>query len=176
VCVSDGVAPDVHEALGAGLSLALFDADALGSATADLVDAASLETNVMPVVISRDVSPEHVVNAIRAGAVDYLVRDAKGDYLNEIASKFEALLRAGPPHSPKTVAARFAQLLHTLHHDVKNPVHNILGFTELLLDIPGTKLTGEQAKFVGRIRENGNALLKILEEFGQAVDKMAAGQ
>jgi len=176
VLLTGGIAPDIDAALSAEHCIALFDADALGPKTTRLVSLASGEANVMPVVVSRDTHPEQIVAVMRAGATDYVVRDNDGSYLADLDSRFQALLRLEPPQTRRSLAARIARLLHVMHHDVKNPVNNILGFAELLLEIPGTKLTGEQAKFAARIRENGNDVLKILKEFVEKADKLAEEQ
>lgn len=50
------------------------------------------------------------------------------------------------------------QFLATMSHEVRTPVHGIVGFTNLLLDTP---LTPEQRDYVQTIRSSGEALVQL---------------
>lgn len=50
------------------------------------------------------------------------------------------------------------QFLATMSHEVKTPVHGIVGFTNLLLETP---LTPEQREYVQTIRSSGEALVQL---------------
>jgi len=50
------------------------------------------------------------------------------------------------------------QFLATMSHEVRTPVHGIVGFTNLLLDTP---LTAEQREYVQTIRTSGEALVQL---------------
>lgn len=50
------------------------------------------------------------------------------------------------------------EFLATMSHEVRTPVHGIVGFTNLLLDTP---LTAEQREYVQTIRTSGEALVQL---------------
>lgn len=174
VVIAEEPVPDPRRGARAPYCFALFDAEAVGQAEClAAVERACRYANVTSIVVSNDPDPKRIVAFMRSGAADYIVRDGEGEYLRDLEARLEELASAGPPNTPRAVAARFGQLAHAVYHDAKNPVNNILGFAELLIDIPGTKLSDEQAHFLLRVRSNGNKVLEILEDFVKTADRLA---
>jgi DNA-binding response OmpR family regulator len=174
VLVTETAAPDLKKGARAAHCFVLFDADALGpSDCLAALERAATHPHITPIVVSGDSDPKRIVAAMRAGAADYLVRDEDGNYLRTLDARLRELMSAGPPNTPRAVALGFSQLAHILYHDARNPINNILGFAELLLDIPGTKLSPDQAHFMVRVRSNGNKVLEILRDFIETADRLA---
>jgi len=174
VLVADGPLPDLDQRLKDDACCVVLDGDAMeGSAHLAFLRRVSRQRNAVAVTVSSDASPERIVAAMRAGAADYILRDTEGKYLRDLADRLQELLQADSPHTAGAVAAQFNRLAHRLYHDVRNPINNILGFLELLLDIPTTKMTGEQRHFLVRARSNSNKVLDLLREFIETADRMA---
>lgn len=66
-------------------------------------------------------------------------------------------LRLAKDHAEAGDRAK-GQFLATMSHEVRTPVHGIVGFTNLLLDTP---LTVEQREYVQTIRTSGEALVQL---------------
>jgi signal transduction histidine kinase len=174
VIVAEGPAPELEKGVRAPQCFVLFDVDALGQSDClTALERAGRFPSVVAIAVSSDPDPRRIVAMIRAGAGDYIVRNADGSHFSDLDERLQELAGAGTPNTPRAIALRFNKLVHQLYHDVKNPINNILGFAELLLEIPGTKLNEEQAHFMVRVRSNGNKVLEILTEFIAAADKMA---
>ena len=77
--------------------------------------------SVVAIVVSNDPDPRRIVTMIRAGAADYIVRDAEDGYLRQIDERLQELATAGAAEPPRAIALRFSKLVHSLYHDVKNP-------------------------------------------------------
>jgi signal transduction histidine kinase len=177
VVVTETAAPDLQKRVRAAHCFVLLDADALAPPEfLAALEEVGTRPNITPIVISSDSDPKRVVAAMRAGAADYLIRDDDGHYLRELDTRLRELMRAGPPNTPRAMAIRLSQLAHALYHDARNPINNILGFAELLLEIPGTKLSPDQAHFMVRVRSNGDKLLEILHNFVETADRLAGTQ
>jgi DNA-binding response OmpR family regulator len=174
VLVAETAAPDLQKGARAAHCFVLLDADALGpSDCLAALERAGTRPNITFIVVSSESDPKRIVAAMRAGAADYLVRDEDGNYLRTLDARLRELMSAGPPNTPRAMALRLSQLAHTVYHDARNPINNILGFAELLLDIPGTKLSPDQAHYMVRVRSNGNKLLEILRDFIETADRLA---
>lgn len=151
-----------------GVSLALLDADVMsGGELNAVIERLAQEPGIWPVVVSSKLDVEVIVGAMRVGAVDFVRRDGCGD-VGAIAERLKVL--------PQQVAGgvrefgdEHVKLLRKFQHDVKNPINNILGYAELLLENPTTKLTGEPAEFVERIRANGLLALDVVKKFAERV-------
>jgi signal transduction histidine kinase len=174
VVVTETAVPDLAKGARAAHCFVILDADALEpSDCLAALERAATRPDMTSIVVSSDSDPKRIVAAMRAGAADYLVRDENGSYLRTLDARLGELMSAGPPNTPRAMALRLSQLAHTVYHDARNPMNNILGFTELLLDIPGTKLSPDQAHYMVRVRSNGNKLLEILREFIETADGLA---
>jgi signal transduction histidine kinase len=174
VAVAETAAPDLQKRARAAHCFVLLDADALAPPEfLAALEQAGTRPNITPIVVSSDSDPKRVVAAMRAGAADYLIRDKDGNFLRGLDTRLRELMAASPPNTPRAMAIRLSQLAHAVYHDARNPINNILGFAELLLDIPGTKLSPDQAHYMVRVRSNGDKLLEILRDFVETADRLA---
>lgn len=159
------VLPEEREA-GDRLRLVLLDAAAVGKRLPQTLQRLSRDRRVRPLVVGAEADPELIVRAIQAGAADYIVRDRNGRFLAELPDRLRRSTAAARP-GPQEIAQRFAQLMASMQHDVKNPVNNILGYVELLSENPTSKLGDDQAQFLRRIVANCTMILDILQRFEQ---------
>jgi signal transduction histidine kinase len=119
----------------------------------------------LPVVVGPAADLSRVVAVVQAGAVDYLREDPEQTWVAAV----ERIVREAPVRAmrrnPAALGGRFSELMHTLQHDVKNPINNVLGYVELLSEIPGLKLSDDQMEFLSRIAANCRQMLDILDRF-----------
>ncbi|GAA0867703.1 hypothetical protein GCM10009116_01570 [Brevundimonas basaltis] len=83
----------------------------------------------------------------------------------------EAALAEARAAAESAVRAK-AEFLANMSHEIRTPLNGVLGFTDLLA---GTELTGEQARFVSRIRSAGRGLSALIDDILD-LSKVEAGK
>lgn len=68
-----------------------------------------------------------------------------------------------------------SNLIASLSHELRSPIHFIIGFAQVLLDGLGGKLTEKQEKYVSLISKNANSLLAFLNNILD-LSKIEAGK
>jgi len=157
---------DLSQVPDHGISLAVLDADAIEAGELNaIVERLAQEPGIWPVVVSARVDANVIVAAMRAGAVDFVQRNGAAD-----AAAIAERLRKLPEQiagGTRELGDEHVKLMRKFQHDVKNPINNILGYAELLLDNPTTKIGGEPVQFIQRIQANGLLALEILKKFAE---------
>lgn len=148
-----------------GLSAILLDTAQLGEELAPVIERLAREPGFRVIVTGVELESERIVDAMRSGATDVL--DWKTLGAAEFVSRI-ALLPEIVPGANRTSDDEILRLRKFLH-DVKNPINNILGYSELLLENPTTKIEGEGAHFVDRMRVNCMQALDIIKVFADEV-------
>lgn len=174
VAVAKTPLPDLADIDGRPTCFVLLDADVAERDLMTAVRQFAAEPGVIAVVVGRDIQPDRIVAAMRAGAADYVTSDAEGRYLTHLPRRLRELAATADMQTRQALAQRFAQLMAAVQHDVKNPINNILGYVELLTENPGTKLSGDQTHFLQRIAANCTLVLEILENFKRETASITA--
>ncbi|MDD3012246.1 MAG: ATP-binding protein [Candidatus Gastranaerophilales bacterium] len=74
-----------------------------------------------------------------------------------------------------TISKNKSNLIASLSHELRSPIHFIIGFGQVLLDGLGGKLTEKQEKYVSLISKNANNLLAFLNNILD-LSKIEAGK
>lgn len=72
----------------------------------------------------------------------------------------------------KARAAALDDLIEGLQHDLRNPISNILGYTDLVRQQADAPLNDEQEVFLSRIEDNCRSLLSLLERLAGNADRL----
>lgn len=176
VSVTNDCAQALRELIDQGPWIVIFDADHAAASFLSDVTRVSAHVGALAVVIGKSPAPEQIVAAVRAGAVDYLVKDPEGGYLATLPERLRHIPLAAASYSADDIARRFHQMARELSHDVRNPIGNVLGFVELLTENPGTKLGQEQQQFLNRIKANCTLVLDLLKQFTTETRRFADPQ
>ncbi|HBE66711.1 MAG TPA: two-component sensor histidine kinase [Planctomycetaceae bacterium] len=126
-----------------------------------------------------------VSEAISAGKTDLRAKIETGDEFKELAEAFNRMLRHMTESQSKLqglneeLDVRIDQLaqanlnlfeanrlksdfLANMSHELRTPLNSIIGFSEVLADIPA--LTDKQQRFVGNIQNSGKLLLEMIND------------
>lgn len=76
------------------------------------------------------------------------------------------LLRAESIHSQEVIhkKAELDEFIHTISHDLRNPLNNIAGFVELLNDDIQQPRGSDIAKYINRIKANINNVSRLIDD------------
>lgn len=153
----------------------LPDGDGLG-----LIRTLAAENRLPPTIMITGAGDEQVaVEALKAGARDYLVKDASTGYLGLVPTVIEQVLEQERLRAEKDRAEaalrRYAADLqarnedldafaHMVAHDLKNPLTAILNFALILQQEHGTLPEEKLRRFAQSILEAGRRMQGIIEE------------
>ncbi|MEA1967989.1 MAG: hybrid sensor histidine kinase/response regulator, partial [Thermodesulfobacteriota bacterium] len=123
-------------------------------------------TRDIPVIfLTAKTEVDSIVKGFKLGAVDYIT---KPFYSEELLSRVKTHLEL------KTTREKLAQsnaakdmFFSIIAHDLKNPFHAMLGFSELLLSSFDTLDKGKKIKYIQNIYDSGTSLYKLLENLLQ---------
>lgn len=122
------------------------------------------------IMVTGNGNEQIAVEALKLGAVDYVVKDGSGAYLNLLPAVInQALERQRLIEAKHEAESKREQLIqeldafaHTVAHDLKNPLNVIIGLTDLVRERMTDGL--EFAEYVGMIKQTGYKMYNIIEE------------
>lgn len=171
VIATDDYAAVLPEAAADRPLVILFDTEGAGFDVLTALSRSSAHPCVFPVVLSKEHSAEAIVAAMRAGAVDYVVKDSNGHYRTDMVRRLRSLRLSTPDLPAGELARRFRNLSRELAHDLRNPIGNALGYVELLRDTTANTLPPDQAQFLSRIKANCDMALELVAQFVRTTGK-----
>ena len=157
-------------ALG-GIDLLLLDLSLSDSQGLDTLVRARAQAPQTPIVVLSGLDDEALaVQAVRAGAQDYLVKGQADSRLLVRAMRYaierkqaEEALR----HYAAELQARNDELdafAHTVAHDLKSPLGNILGYIDLLNEFHAEMSNAERQEHLDAVRWMGRKMTNIIDE------------
>jgi signal transduction histidine kinase len=69
-------------------------------------------------------------------------------------------------------AVTLEDLVEGLTHDLRNPISNILGYTDLVRQQATSPLSEDQEDFLSRIEENCRSVLTLLDQLAGDADRL----
>jgi FixJ family two-component response regulator len=130
--------------------------DLSGTETLRAIRANAVE--VEAIVITGQGTLDTAVECMRLGARDYIAKPYRS---TDVVTAVRNALAA---HAARRRAAEIREhFLGNLSHEFRNPLNEIVGYSEILHDEIGTVLSGEGQHAVARIQLNSERLLSYLE-------------
>jgi len=120
-------------------------------------------------VVGTSTDSERIITCFRSGASDYLTDAGPG--ADQIIQRLEAI-RAGSGGPGAALANAVQRLVGKLHHDVKNPIGNILGYVDILREDGESPPSEEQSTLLLRIEQNCERALDLLIRFADAANRL----
>jgi signal transduction histidine kinase len=142
----------------------------------------SIDPEVVGIVMTGHGSIDTAVDAMKAGATDYILKPFNLSRILPILSRAVDLCRLRRQNAAliETVAERSTSLelanrelhranhdldafAHSVSHDLRTPTNAIIGFTEFLLDGKPGPLNPKQKEYLGDIHASGHRQLRLIE-------------
>jgi DNA-binding response OmpR family regulator len=130
--------------------------DLSGTETLRAIRAANLD--VEAIVITGQGTLDTAVECLRLGARDYIAKPFRS---NAVVSAVRGAI-ASRAARRRAVQIR-EQFLGNLSHEFRTPLNAIVGYSEILHDEAGDRLTNEHRRALSRIQRNSERLLSYLE-------------
>jgi signal transduction histidine kinase len=138
--------------------------------------APELDSELVSIVITGHGTIDTAVEALQAGALDYILKPFNLSVIIPVLSRALAVrkLRQENAALARQVALRTQELeamnrelqafTHSVSHDLRQPLNGVIGFAELLLtEKPGT-LNPTQKEYLGDIYNGGHQLLRLTSD------------
>ena len=134
------------------------------------------------IVLTAAVSEDHIVESMKSGAADYLVKDRllrlgpavqraldEGEKRRQKISSEQALQRKNANLEEQYLRAQAASrmksiFLANMSHELRSPLTAVIGFAELLVDGKVGSLNAQQQDFTEDILANGKHLLSLVND------------
>ncbi len=134
------------------------------------------------IVLTGAVSDDRVVECMKKGAVDYLLKDRirrlgpaiqraleEADLRREKLRAEQALRQKNVEleeqyHRAEAASRMKSAFLANVSHELRTPLTAVIGFTELLVDGKGGDVSSEQRDFLQDILANGKHLLSLIND------------
>jgi signal transduction histidine kinase len=141
------------------------------------------------IIVSGTVGEDSAVSAMKAGAHDYVMKDALARLAPSIERELREAKRRSESRAAKTLAqrARLEQaraelknqaktmFLANMSHELRTPLNAIIGFSELLQDEGRDSLSQRHKDFVGYVLSAGQHLLNLVTDILD-LSKVEAGR
>jgi len=151
-----------------------------------LREARDIDVDLVSIVMTGHGTIDTAVDAMKGGALDYILKPFNLSIAIPVLCRALAVrkLRRSNAALVQQVANRTAELeaanrelqfrnkelesfAHSISHDLRQPLHHIIGFSELLTSERPGPLNEKQREFLGDIHNGGNALLRLTEDILQ---------
>lgn len=124
----------------------------------------SLEQSPPVVVLTGSVDAEKAVSSLKAGAVDYLFKDARQDFIVQIQERFPSWIQSHAANTEQTVLIRdLKDYAQNVAHDLKNPLASLEALTNLLANDQLNE---------GQIARYSHAMVNTVEKMRNIVDEL----
>jgi signal transduction histidine kinase len=173
-------AEDLHKALlDRSWQLVISDYNMPGFTARDaLAITRAAAVDVPFIIVSGTIGEESAVAAMRAGAHDFVMKDALARLAPSIERELREVQRRNDTRAAKVVAqrARLEQaraelknqaktmFLANMSHELRTPLNAIIGFSELLQDEGRETLCERHREFIGHVLSAGHHLLNLITE------------
>ncbi len=169
----------LNQSAGTRFEIALIDRHLRGGigGTELLTALQGARPNLIAIMVTGDTSQEAAVEALRAGAFDYLTKPVLPDFLLHTLEKAERKLQADSEIRAQADAMVIAQqdaeannqaksrLLEGIKWQLREPLNTVVGFSELLADRRSAQAGDRDfVEYADTIRESSAQLLNIVND------------
>lgn len=149
----------ISHALQGEFDVVLVDMDLPGGDGLALLGQLHHDHPALPLVaIAGDGDERLAVQAMQRGAVDYVTHDEVSALLSRAAAAVVERTRAA-----RVLEQTKSDLVGIVTHDLKNPVANVVGYVDLLLDAD-QPLSDRQRNLLSRIKDNAMFMLELIAD------------
>ena len=141
------------------LDAALISTDLPDAGGLELLERLRRQTPGLPVLVVTGVGDERLaVLAMKMGAADYVTHEEIPAVLRRAVLSAVSSARAA-----RALDAARGDLIGIVTHDLKNPLANILGYTDLVLEF-ATALPPAVVRHLQRVRENSSFMFELIAD------------